>query len=65
MLIHLDRILADRLTALSSTNNENILEETDDKFTFPAGAVRAGDNVITIVQVGWIIDNAPTQFKPL
>ncbi|KAJ7743740.1 glycoside hydrolase family 35 protein [Mycena maculata] len=34
----------------NSTNNENILEETDDKFIFPAGAVRAGDNVITIVQ---------------
>lgn len=35
----------------SSTNNENIREETDDKFIFPAGAVKAGDNVITIVQV--------------
>jgi len=34
----------------NSTNNRNILEETDDKFTFPAGSVRAGDNVITIVQ---------------
>ncbi|KAJ7125804.1 glycoside hydrolase family 35 protein [Mycena crocata] len=34
----------------NSTNNRHIFEETDDKFTFPAGAVRAGDNVITIVQ---------------
>ncbi|KAJ7022668.1 glycoside hydrolase family 35 protein [Mycena alexandri] len=34
----------------NSTNNRNILEETDDKFAFPAGAVKAGDNVITIVQ---------------
>ncbi|KAJ7058089.1 glycoside hydrolase family 35 protein [Mycena amicta] len=34
----------------NSTNNRNILEETDDKFTFPAGALAAGDNVITIVQ---------------
>ncbi|KAK6984994.1 glycoside hydrolase family 35 protein [Favolaschia claudopus] len=34
----------------NSTNNRNILEETDDKFTFPTGAVHPGDNVITIVQ---------------
>ncbi|KAJ7612991.1 glycoside hydrolase family 35 protein [Roridomyces roridus] len=34
----------------NSTNNRNILEETDDKFTFPAGSLRTGDNVITIVQ---------------
>ncbi|KAJ7810575.1 galactose-binding domain-like protein [Mycena leptocephala] len=34
----------------SSTNNRNILEETDDKFIFPPAALRAGDNVITIVQ---------------
>ncbi|KAJ7648397.1 glycoside hydrolase family 35 protein [Mycena polygramma] len=34
----------------NSTNNRNILEETDDKFTFPTGSVLAGDNVITIVQ---------------
>ncbi|KAF8871082.1 galactose-binding domain-like protein [Infundibulicybe gibba] len=35
----------------NSTNNRNILEETDDKFTFPAGSLKAGkDNVITIVQ---------------
>jgi len=35
----------------NSTNNQNILEETDDKFTFPAGALIPGkDNVITIVQ---------------
>ncbi|KAJ7747170.1 glycoside hydrolase family 35 protein [Mycena maculata] len=34
----------------SSTNNMNIIEETDDKFIFPASALRLGDNVITIVQ---------------
>ena len=34
----------------SSSNNAHILEETDDKFTFPAGALVAGNNVITIVQ---------------
>ncbi|KAF8158030.1 glycoside hydrolase family 35 protein [Crassisporium funariophilum] len=35
----------------NSTNNRNILEETDDKFTFPAGALIPGkDNVITVVQ---------------
>lgn len=36
----------------SSTNNRNILEETDDKFTFPPGSLLPGrDNVITVVQV--------------
>ncbi len=35
----------------SSTNNQNKLEETDDLFTFPDGALVDGDNVITIVQV--------------
>ncbi len=35
----------------SSTNNRNILEETDDVFLFPEGAVLPGDNVITVVQV--------------
>ncbi|KAG6827509.1 hypothetical protein H0H92_011481 [Tricholoma furcatifolium] len=35
----------------NSSNNQNILEETDDKFTFPEGALLPGeDNVITIVQ---------------
>ncbi|KAJ7092896.1 glycoside hydrolase family 35 protein [Mycena belliarum] len=34
----------------NSTNNMNIIEETDDKFTFPNGALKSGDNVITIVQ---------------
>ncbi|KAF7297199.1 Glycoside hydrolase family 35 protein [Mycena indigotica] len=34
----------------NSTNNAHILEETDDKFSFPAGALRSGENVITIVQ---------------
>jgi len=35
----------------NSTNNRHILEETDDKFTFSAGALIPGkDNVITIIQ---------------
>ncbi|PBK88407.1 glycoside hydrolase family 35 protein [Armillaria gallica] len=34
----------------NSTNNRNILEETDDVFLFPEGAVLPGDNVITVVQ---------------
>ncbi|KAJ8507040.1 hypothetical protein ONZ45_g10555 [Pleurotus djamor] len=35
----------------NSTNNRNILEETDDQFIFPSGAIRPGsDNVITVVQ---------------
>ncbi|KAJ8691682.1 hypothetical protein PTI98_011229 [Pleurotus ostreatus] len=34
----------------NSTNNRNTLEETDDKFTFPPGALLKGDNVLTIVQ---------------
>jgi len=35
----------------NSTNNLNILEETDDRFTFPPGSLIPGaDNVITIVQ---------------
>jgi hypothetical protein len=40
------------LIAYSSSNNANILEETDDKFTFPVGALLSGkDNVITVLQV--------------
>lgn len=39
----------------SSTNNQNILEEADDKFYFPPGSlVYNQDNVITIIQVGCI-----------
>ncbi|KAG2354709.1 glycoside hydrolase family 35 protein [Suillus spraguei] len=35
----------------NSTNNQNILEETDDKFDFPAGSLLYGqENVITILQ---------------
>ncbi|RDB14620.1 putative beta-galactosidase A [Hypsizygus marmoreus] len=35
----------------NSTNNRHILEETDDRFIFPAGSVVSGaDNIITIVQ---------------
>ncbi|OJA15263.1 hypothetical protein AZE42_10788 [Rhizopogon vesiculosus] len=37
----------------NSTNNQNILEETDDKFYFPPGSLLYGkekDNVITILQ---------------
>ncbi|KZS93201.1 glycoside hydrolase family 35 protein [Sistotremastrum niveocremeum HHB9708] len=34
----------------NSSNNENILEEIDDVFTFPAGSVKKGqDNVITVI----------------
>ena len=37
----------------SSTNNNNIVSETDEVFYFPEGSLRVGeDNVITIVQVG-------------
>ncbi|KAH0831870.1 glycoside hydrolase family 35 protein [Lanmaoa asiatica] len=36
----------------NSTNNQNILEETDDRFYFPPGSLRYDqDNVITILQV--------------
>ena len=36
----------------SSTNNQNILEETDDVFIFPEGALSISkDNVITVLQV--------------
>ena len=39
----------------SSTNNQNILEETDEKFYFPPGSLRYDeDNVITILQVSRI-----------
>ncbi|KAF8877096.1 glycoside hydrolase family 35 protein [Infundibulicybe gibba] len=35
----------------NSTNNKNNIQQTDQKFTFPAGSLKAGsDNVITIVQ---------------
>ncbi|KAH7915479.1 glycoside hydrolase family 35 protein, partial [Hygrophoropsis aurantiaca] len=35
----------------NSTNNRNILEETDDKFYFPPGSLKyGGDNIITILQ---------------
>ncbi|KAL0580562.1 hypothetical protein V5O48_001474 [Marasmius crinis-equi] len=35
----------------NSTNNQNFIEETDEVFAFPDGAVKSGaDNVITIVQ---------------
>jgi hypothetical protein len=35
----------------SSSNNENIIEETVELYTFPPGSVRDGeDNVITILQ---------------
>ncbi len=36
----------------SSTNNANSIDQTNQLFTFPAGAVKSGqDNVITVVQV--------------
>ncbi|KAF8173226.1 glycoside hydrolase family 35 protein [Mycena galopus ATCC 62051] len=34
----------------NSTNNLNIIEETDEKISFPPGSLKRGDNVITIVQ---------------
>ncbi|KAI0263999.1 glycoside hydrolase family 35 protein [Gloeopeniophorella convolvens] len=35
----------------NSSNNRHVLEETDDKFTFPSGSLVPGaDNVITIIQ---------------
>ncbi|KAJ7231397.1 glycoside hydrolase family 35 protein [Mycena haematopus] len=34
----------------NSTNNLNIIEETDNQFIFPPGSLKLGDNVITIVQ---------------
>ncbi|KAJ7174237.1 glycoside hydrolase family 35 protein [Mycena crocata] len=53
----------------NSTNNMNIIEETDDKFIFPEGALRPGDNVITIVQDNMGLnetqdDNAETSKNP-
>ena len=40
----------------SSTNNRNILEETDEKFYFPPGSLRYDqDNIITILQVSCIL----------
>lgn len=37
----------------SSSNNENIVGETDELYIFPEGSVVPGqDNVITILQVG-------------
>jgi len=42
----------DNHSFLSSTNNNNIIEETDDKFIIPKGALLPDqDNVITIIQV--------------
>lgn len=36
----------------SSTNNKNVIEETDDMFIFPEGSLLPGkDNIITVVQV--------------
>ncbi|KAJ7681674.1 glycoside hydrolase family 35 protein, partial [Mycena rosella] len=46
-----------------STNSMNI-EETDDKFTFPQGVLRPGDNVITIVQLTFVVDNADASKNP-
>lgn len=38
--------------SFSSTNNENIVEETNETYVFPDGVVEIGqNNVITIVQV--------------
>ncbi|KAJ7483000.1 glycoside hydrolase family 35 protein [Mycena galericulata] len=53
----------------NSTNNMNMIEETDDNFVFPEGALRAGENVITIVQDNMGLnetdgDNADTSKNP-
>ncbi|KAK7017416.1 BetaGal-dom2 domain-containing protein [Favolaschia claudopus] len=54
----------------NSTNNMNIIEETDDLFVFPPGALKPGqDNVITIVQDNMGLnetdgDNADTSKNP-
>ncbi|KAJ6585751.1 glycoside hydrolase family 35 protein [Mycena capillaripes] len=53
----------------NSTNNMNIIEETDDQFIFPEGALKLGDNVITIVQDNMGLnetdgDNADTSKNP-
>jgi len=43
------------MPAVSSTNNRNTLEETDDKFYFPPGSLLYGkENVITILQVSLV-----------
>ncbi|KAF7309268.1 BetaGal-dom2 domain-containing protein [Mycena indigotica] len=34
----------------NSTNNMNVIEETDDKFLLPGNSLRAGENVVTVVQ---------------
>ena len=45
----------------SSSDGFNILEETDDKFIFPEGALLPGqDNVITIVQVRMLDSRTPS-----
>jgi hypothetical protein len=49
---YLSRSIFILIPVCSSSNDKHILEETDDKFIFPSGALHAGqDNVITIVQV--------------
>jgi hypothetical protein len=49
-----------RLTGLpSSTNNQNIISETDEEYTFPANSVKAHkDNVITVVQDNMGLDES-------
>ncbi|TFK34230.1 glycoside hydrolase family 35 protein [Crucibulum laeve] len=49
----------------NSSNNKHILEETDDKFFFPPGAVLAGqDNVITVVQDNMGLNESQTCKSP-
>ncbi|KAF7335702.1 Glycoside hydrolase family 35 protein [Mycena venus] len=53
----------------NSTNNLNVIEETDDRFVFPDGALKLGENVITIVQDNMGLnetdgDNADTSKNP-
>ncbi|EIN12800.1 glycoside hydrolase family 35 protein [Punctularia strigosozonata HHB-11173 SS5] len=48
-----------RTTYGNSTNNKNIIEETDETYVFPRDALRLGeDNVITVVQDNMGLDEA-------
>jgi hypothetical protein len=54
-LANISRVGAALIDTISSTNNRNMVEETDNTFILPEDALLAGDNVITIVQVSsWV-----------
>ncbi|XP_006462927.1 hypothetical protein AGABI2DRAFT_152299 [Agaricus bisporus var. bisporus H97] len=48
----------------NSTNNRNSIEETDEKFAIPAGALQRGDNVVTVVQDNMGLDEDNTEKSP-